>query len=409
MTESEVARGIADGSQTETLGGGSPAARGLGDRDIDGQRAPDSEGNPRYSRECGPWALYHEPGHMQAGLPDWLRRWQGDGLITRVRSAEVADLLARMQLPVVDVLDDFPRPKIAGVRVSNPGIARLAVEHFLDRGFRESAYCGIEGRRWSHLREEAFVEYVRAAGYRCEVYHLPRQETLPWYAEAERERLAEFVRRLPKPNAILACNDLAGQRVLDACRRADVAVPENTVVLGVDNDESLCEISDPLLSSVDPAYAQIGYQAAAVLDRTMQGEPPPERELLWQPTEVIVRRSTDILAINDTELAAAVRFIRDRACDGIGVADVVRHVGISYSTLKRRFREVFQRSIHDEIIRVRLERARELLAGTDLPLAVIARQSGFQHQESLGAVFKAHFGSTPGRFRHDYGSNPTGR
>ena len=166
MTESEVARGIADGSQTETLGGGSPAARGLGDRDIDGQRAPDSEGNPRYSRECGPWALYHEPGHMQAGLPDWLRRWQGDGLITRVRSAEVADLLARMQLPVVDVLDDFPRPKIAGVRVSNPGIARLAVEHFLDRGFRESAYCGIEGRRWSHLREEDFVEYVRAAGYR---------------------------------------------------------------------------------------------------------------------------------------------------------------------------------------------------------------------------------------------------
>ena len=157
-------------------------------------------------------------------------------------------------------------------------------------------------------------------------------------------------------------------------------------------------ISDPLLSSVDPAYAQIGYQAAAVLDRTDAGEPPPERELLWQPTEVIVRRSTDILAINDTELAAAVRFIRDRACDGIGVADVVRHVGISYSTLKRRFREVFQRSIHDEIIRVRLERARELLAGTDLPLAVIARQSGFQHQESLGAVFKAHFGSTPGRF-----------
>ncbi len=366
-------------------------------------------GIARYARECGPWALYHEPGHMQAGLPDWLRRWRGDGLITRVRSAEVAEILAGMSIPVVDVLDDFLHPKIAGVRVSNPAIARLAIEHFLDRGFREFAYCGIQGRRWACLREEAFVEFVQAAGYRCHVYHLPRQETAPWYAEAERERLANFVRGLPKPSAILACNDLAGQRVLDACRRVGVAVPENVVVLGVDNDESLCEISDPVLSSVDPGYAQIGYQAAAVLDRMMQGEPPPERELLWQPTEVIVRRSTDILAINDTDLAAAVRFIRDRACEGIGVADVVRHTGVSYSTLKRRFRDVFQRSIHDEILRIRLDRARELLAGTDLPLAVVARRSGFQHQESLGAVFKAQFGTTPGQFRREYGTDRAGR
>ena len=361
-------------------------------------------GIARYARECGPWALYHEPGHMQAALPDWLRRWEGDGLITRVRSAEVAEILAEMTMPVVDVLDDFPRPGIAGVRVSNPAIARLAAEHFLDRGFREFAYCGIEGRRWSRLREEAFVDFVHAAGYGCEVYHLPLQETIPWYAEAERERLAEFVRRLPKPSAILACNDLVGQRVLDACRRVEVAVPENAVVLGVDNDESLCEISDPVLSSVDPAYDQIGYQAAAVLDRMMQGEEPAQWEVLWEPAEVVVRRSTDILAINDADLASAVRFIRDHACEGIGVPDVVRHVGVSYSTLKRRFRNVFQRSIHDEIIRVRLDRARELLAGTELPLAVVALRTGFQHQESLGVVFKAQFSTTPGQFRRDYGS-----
>ncbi len=363
-------------------------------------------GIARYSRECGPWALYHEPGHMQAGLPEWLRRWRGDGLITRVRSAEVAEILAGMSIPVVDVLDDFPHPKIVGVRVSNPAIARLAIEHFLDRGFREFAYCGIQGRRWARLREEAFVQFVQAAGYRCHVYHLPRQETAPWYAEVERERLADFVRGLPKPSAILACNDLAGQRMLDACRRVEVAVPENVVVLGVDNDESLCEISDPVLSSVDPAYDQIGYHAAAVLDRRMEGREPTAWEVLWEPAEVVVRRSTDILAINDADLAAAMRFIRDHACDGIGVVDVVRHVGISYSTLKRRFRSVFQRSIHDEIVRIRLERARELLAGTDLPLAVVARRSGFQHQESLGAVFKAHFKSTPGQFRRDYGSGP---
>jgi LacI family transcriptional regulator len=365
-------------------------------------------GIARYSRECGPWAVYHEPGHMQKGLPDWLRHWQGDGIIARVRSDAVAEALASLTIPVVDVLDDFPHPQIAGVRVNNAGIAQMAMEHFLDRGFRHFAYCGIRGRRWARLREEACVELARAAGHRCDVYHLPRQGSPAWYAEAERERLAEFVRSLPIPSAILACNDLAGQRVLDACRRVHVAVPENVVVLGVDNDEALCEISDPVLSSVDPAYVQIGYHAAAVLDRMLQGEPPLEWEVLWQPAEVVVRQSTDILAIDDPDLAAAVRFIRDHACEPIGVADVVRHVGVSYSTLKRRFRDVFGRSIHDEIVRIRLERARELLTGTELPLSAIALRTGFKHQESLGAVFKAHFGVTPGQFRRDYGSDSAG-
>ena len=359
----------------------------------------------RYCRECGPWAIYHEPGHMQKGLPDWLRHWRGDGIIARVRSDAVASAFAALTIPVVDVLDDFPHTAIVGVRVDNPAIARMAIKHFLDRGFRRFAYCGIAGRRWVRLREEAFVESAKAAQCHCDVYHLPQQESEPWYAEAERERLTEFVKSLPKPSAILACNDLTGQRVLDACRRARVAVPENVVVLGVDNDEALCEISDPVLSSVDPAYVHIGYQAAAVLDRMMQGQQPPEREILWQPAEVVVRRSTDILAINDADLASAVRFIRDHACEEISVSDVVQHVGVSYSTLKRRFRDVFGRSIHDEIVRVRLERARELLGGTELSLSAIALRAGFKHQESLGAVFKAHFNMTPGQFRRDYSSD----
>lgn len=366
-------------------------------------------GISRYCRENGPWSIYHEPGHMQNGLPDWLRRWRGDGLVIRVRSTAMAEALASLPIPVIDVLDDFLHPEIAGVRVSNAGIAQMAMQHFLDRGFRHFAFCGIRQRRWARMREEAFVALAREAGCPCDVYHLPKQESPAWYAEAERERLAEFVRSVPKPNAILACNDLTGQRVLDACRRANVAVPESAVVLGVDNDESLCEMSDPVLSSIDPAYQQIGYHAAATLDRMMAGEQPSDWDVNWQPVEVVVRRSTDILAINDADLAAALRFVRDHACEEISVADVVRHVGVSYSTLKRRFRSVFQRSIHDEMIRVRLERARELLADTELPLAAIAHRTGFKHQESFGAVFKTHFKMTPGQFRRDYGSGPADR
>lgn len=359
------------------------------------------KGIARYAREHGPWTMYHEPGHMQDLLPEWLRHWRGEGIIARVRTGEIADALASAGIPIVDVLDDCPHPRIHAVRVDNGAIARLAVRHFVDRGFRHFGYCGIHGPRWSRLRGDAMVECVSAAGHRCDVYQLPKRESPAWYAEAQRERLAHWIKSLPKPSGIMACNDLAGQRVLDACRRAGVAVPETVAVLGVDNDESLCEVSDPMLSSIVPAYDQIGYRAASVLDQLMQAATPAGLELLVQPTDVVVRRSSDILAIEDADLAAAVRFIRDHACEGIGVKDVVCQVALSYSTLKRRFQRVFQRSVHDEIVRIRLQRVRELLVGTELTLAAIARKTGFEHQEYLGAVFKAHLGVTPQQFRRD--------
>jgi len=343
----------------------------------------------------------HEPGHMQDLLPDWLQHWHGDGIIARVRTSQMAAALAKAGVPVVDVLGDWPEAEVSVVQVDSEAVGRLAAQHFLDRGFRHFGFCAIDGPRWVRQRGDAFVKRVCAAGHDCDVYQLPGRQSRAWYSESERERLAQWVQRLRKPAAIMACNDLAGQRVLDGCRRAGVAVPEDVAVLGVDNDESLCNVSEPMLSSIIPVHDEVGYQAAGVLDRLMQGKRAPGGELLLEPTEVVVRRSTDILAVDDVDLAVAMRFIRDHACDGIGVEDVVRHVAISYSTLKRRFRQFFQRSIHEEIMRLRLERVKELLAGTGLSLAAIARKTRFEHQEYLGAVFKAHVGMTPGQFRRE--------
>lgn len=367
------------------------------------------QGIARYAREFGPWGIYHEPGHMQETLPDWLVHWRGDGIIARVRTRQIANSLGSTGIPVVDVLGGFPHAKIPLVQVSDEAVARLAGTHLADRGFRHFGFCGVHGPHWARLRRDAFVEFVCARGHHCDVYQLPRRETPEWYAETERERLAQWIARLAKPAGIMACNDTAGQRVLDACRRAGVDVPESVAVLGVDNDESLCEMSDPRLSSIIPVHDLVGYQAAQTLDAMMQGKRPDWQESLLEPTEVVTRRSTDILAIEDTELAAAVRFIHDHACQGIGVDDVVRSVGVSYSTLKRRFREILGRSVHDEILRIRLDRVQELLAGTELSVAAIARKTGFEHQEYLGAVFKAHLHTTPNAFRHDHRSDAIGR
>jgi LacI family transcriptional regulator len=357
------------------------------------------QGIARYARENGSWIMSHEPGHMQDVLPDWVKHWRGEGIIARVRSRHMAVALGASRIPVVDVLGGWPHPKIPLVQVSDAGVARLAAGHLMDRGFRRFAFCGIEKLHWAGLRRDAFVSIVTAAGYPCEVTELPPRGTPAWFAQKDRQRLARWIEGLPKPVGIMACNDLAGQRVLDACRRAGVNVPEEAAVLGVDNDESLCEVSDPRLSSIIPVHDHVGYEAARVLQRLMEGKRATQQELLLDPTEVVVRRSTDILAIDDPELAAAMGFIRDHACEGIGAEDVVRYVGVSYSTLKRRFRSVLKRSIHDEIIRIRLDRVKELLVGTRLSLASVARKTGFEHQEYLGAVFKTHVGMTPNKFR----------
>jgi len=359
------------------------------------------KGIAQYVRENTPWSIYYEPGHFQEKVPVWLRHWHGEGIIARVRNREMAEALAASRLPVVDVLGNIPDTQIPVVQVDDQAVAQLAAEHLLERGFRHFAHCSVRGPAWAERRRAAFVARITAAGRTCDAYQLPAMQTKAWFSETTRQRLADWVQQLPKPVGIMACNDTAGQRVLEACRRCGVTVPEEAAVIGVDNDEALCQIADPMLSSIIPVHDRVGYHAAELLDRLMQGHRASAAPLFLKPTTVVVRRSTDVLAMDDRDVAAAVRFIREHACSGIGVEDVVRHVALSYSTLRRRFQRILSRSVHDEIIRVRLERAQELLTETNLSLARIAVVTGFEHQEYLGAVFRAKLGQTPKQFRDE--------
>jgi LacI family transcriptional regulator len=200
----------------------------------------------------------------------------------------------------------------------------------------------------------------------------------------------------------MACNDFRGTQALDACRRAGIAVPEEVAVVGVDNEELVCTLANPPLSSVVPNARSIGYEAAALLDRLMRGEPEPTTPLFIPPVEVITRLSTDVNAIADPEVATAMRFIREHACEGIAVADVLSQVPVSRSVLQRRFRGLLGRSIHGEIAGVRLQRAKQLLIETDLPLAAIAQRTGFSHVEYLCAAFRQATGLPPGTYRREH-------
>jgi LacI family transcriptional regulator len=190
--------------------------------------------------------------------------------------------------------------------------------------------------------------------------------------------------------------------VTQACRQAGVAVPEEVAIVGVDNDDPLCAICDPPLSSVCPNHEEVGYQAAALLHRMMCGEAAPAQPMMIAPRAVMARQSSEVSAIEDSVVSFALSMIRENACNGLQVRDVAEHVPVSRSVLQRRFRSVLGRSVHEEIVRVQLRKAQELLRETDLPLRVIAEKAGFNHQEYMGAVFKSRLSVTPGQYRRRY-------
>lgn len=332
-------------------------------------------------------------------MPVWLKKWKGDGIIARLQNRRIADAVVATGIPVVDVLGVCRHPEVPLVHVDNAAIAQLAAEHLLDRGFQHFGYCGINGVNWSDERRDAFVAAVARAKSVCSVYSLSEGASRGSW-EDEQNALAAWLRKLPKPCGVMACNDPRGQKVLEAAHRVGIAVPEDVAVVGVDNDEPLCEISNPPLSSVNAEHSRVGYEAAAQLDRLMRGaKVAGQGKSFLQPIEVVTRQSTDVLAIEDRDVAAALRFIREHACSGISVRDVVDRLAISRSNLQKRFALVVGRSIHEEIVNVRIKRAKVLLAQTDVPLALVAERAGFKHQEYLGVVFKTHLGVTPAVFR----------
>jgi LacI family transcriptional regulator len=273
------------------------------------------------------------------------------------------------------------------------------VQHLLERGFRSLAYCGLPAGAnvWADFRGEQFAAQVRQAGGACTTFPCPRRRRLTW--EDEQQALARWITRLPRPVGIMACNDDRGLQVLDACCRAGVQVPDEVAVIGVDNDEFLCNLSTPPLTSVDVGVERAGYAAAELLERLMAGKKVKPVPIFLPPIGVVVRQSSDVMAIADEELARLIRYIREHACDGIRVDDLLKRSTRSQSTLQRQFRAVLGRTPKAEIIRVQLERAQQLLVHTDLSIGAIAERCGFAQLKRFCAVFHAKLGLPPGQFR----------
>lgn len=363
------------------------------------------QGVASYVRQRGNWDLCVEehPLYKLASL----RSWDGDGIIAGFDDRSVATAVRGLGVPVVGIGGGRgwydPASKIPYFFTDNEAIGRLGAEHLLECGFSRLAFYGHRRTRlyeWSHSRGDAFCRRAREAGVPCHMHLDSRSDAHNW--SRLQQELAAWLASLEKPIGLMACTDIRARQVLESCRTIGVRVPDDVAVLGVDNDEMMCEFTTPPLTSIEQGSQRIGREAAAALDRLMSGKRPGSLRCVIPPERLIARQSTNVLACDDPDLAVALRFVRERACDPIHVNDVLEVVRVSRSTLEKKFQAVLGRTVHAEIQRVQMAMAKDLLARTDLLVKQVARRAGFKYVQYMTEVFRQHVGQSPAEYRKSH-------
>ena len=358
-------------------------------------------------------------------LGRWFRDWEPDGIICQIQEDRMTKFYRGTGKPVVELFERDSRSHFPRILPDDQATGRLGAEHFVRRGFRHFGFFGDGSMAWVRERETGFrreIERVFAersesgAGVVAEFTlssfeHDNRPVAAGALGGALHRRLSaamgEWLVSLPKPVGVLAANDLWGFELVQAARERGLHVPDDVAVLGIDNDELLCEISHPPLSSIKIGGEQMGQQAVALLERLMAGKKVVEQAAeRVAPIGIVTRQSSDVLAVDDPEVAAAVRHIRQHAFEGLSVKQMLDAVAVNRRTLERRFVKVLGHTPLEEIRRVRLDRVKALLQ-TDLPIYEVAVRTGFATPEYLATSFLQSTGLTPTDYRRKFA--PRGR
>jgi LacI family transcriptional regulator len=365
-------------------------------------------GIAKYSRLHGPWIFYHKPPYYRHPA-HWVRvlshqkKLDADGIIM-VEQEKPEDIIA-MGLPTI--ASPYIKDRIAGaanIIGDNDAMGEMAAEHLLDRGFNNFAYCGFEDMFGARSRGESFRRRIAEAGFRTNIYKKPRPRG-PRSWEDEQIFMADWLKSLPKPVGLMTCTDDRSQDVIEACKIAALHVPEEVAIIGVDNDELVCELSSPPLSSIALNTQRSGYEAAELLDKMMSRKriKLANQTVVVHPTHIVTRQSTDILAMADGDVVAAIRFIRRHAKEMIQVDDVVNTVAVSRRSLEQRFRRELGRSVLAEIKRARVDQVARMLVETNLSVSQIALALGYAGVENIARYFRSEKGMSPLAYRKLYG------
>lgn len=354
-----------------------------------------------YFKEYEPLSVYLGEYSRGGCNPDWLIKWRGDGIIARIENKEMEQVIRDLSLPVVDVSSGRLIPGIPWVETDDKAIAAMAFNHLVGRGFTNFGFCGAP-YNWSEWRLAAFNDRFQEKNFRLFTHSFSEtSHGEKWNAELE--KLEAWLIALPKPIGIFAAFDIRGRQIIETCQMLGINVPEEVAVLGVDNDELLCELCNPPLSSIVPDTFRTGYIAAELLYKMLKGEKIGSFENRITPIGVVQRRSTDIMAITDPHISKALHFIHENALKGpLTVSEVTEQLPMSRRVFEIKFKKNVGRTPYEEIMRLKITRIKELLLETDISLLEIAERVGIQHQSYMGYIFNKEVGISPGLFRKQH-------
>jgi LacI family transcriptional regulator len=354
----------------------------------------------RYANTRRRWRLLEDFRCTTTDPASWPRC---DGAILSIAQPATIEAFRKRCRHVVSCSGGADPAQIPVVCVDDVEVGRIAARHLLDCRLEHFAFYGSPSFRVSDNRLQGFTEVLARRGRTCTVCPVPYTHVSgpQWMFQPHWPALIAWLKSLPKPTGILAMDDTAARELVATCLETGIAVPDQIAIIGVNNDDLLCESAWPPISSIEADFARAGYAAARILDRLLGGEKLARNQRLVRlpPIGVVRRTSTDMLAVDDPHLAAAVRFIRERACDPCSVPDILAHVPVGRRWLEQQFVQQLGRTPHAEIVHARMEVARRLMVQTDIPVPEVAHRCGFSTVQSFNRVFRNTTEESPAAYR----------
>ena len=364
------------------------------------------EGIIRFARERTNWAL-RIVDFMN--LPQIAHNKDIDGFIARVMDDRAEEQLRATGKPVVDVFFERPRMGFAAADQNALLVGQMAAQHFIEHRFTNFAFCGYNGRSYSDRRRDAFMQCLEQNHFPCAVYRTPPSALKDFNNSvvlqerfgfaSDHRALRTWISKLPKPVGVFCSHDMRAYHLAEACRSQGLQIPEDVAILGADDDELVCNFSDPPLSSIDQNAFGIGYAAAKTLESMLQNPDVVPSPVLIDPIRLIERESTRIYTVSPPWLSDALIFIRRNISNNITASDVYAAVGKSHTLVDSAFRRTFGTSVQKTIIRTRLEEAKRLIRDTSLTLTEIAAKTGFSTAQYFCSSFSKTFGTSPSAYR----------
>lgn len=370
------------------------------------------KGFSRYANIYGPWQIYSLPPLYLTQSAIHLSRQTYINWFAQIKKIDIDAVVLRdmyshddfrkMGIPILVFREIVKKvPKAHSISTDSRKISSLASEYFLARGYKNFIFCGFSGIPWSEERNKYFIREIEKEGLKAHSFNFSEyKKTI--YFDKELNKLSKLIKSLPKPLAIFSCNDDCSQKVLEACRNVNLRIPEDAAILGVDNDELICNLANPTLSSIVLNFEKAGFETAEILDLALNRKLKKFRRLIVEPTEVVTRASTDIIAIESSDVKKAIKFIRTHGDENITVTDVVSATSVSRRVLEKLFAKELNKSIHSLIKQTRVFMICKMLTETNMTIKEVAHKLNFTNTNHISRYFKSEKSITLTDYRRKY-------